>query len=310
MAIVKMRKVRVAAAEEERKKLFRALLHLGCVEILPPEPLLEEEALDGLVSRFQEDSAVEDRLRQLRQGIAALQEIAHPRKKLFAPRQQVTESELLEGGIQETLTLANLLMERAEQLRQIREELARLDVRMARLMPWRQLDLPLEFRESRCTVAELGTLPPAANLTALSDALAEQAPVSALQVLQGDREQQRICLVAHRDQADAAMTVLKEFGFSRVTFEEQGAPEVVLHRLHQRRQTLEERQRALIQEVTEQSNRLPELERAYDAVLQEQATAREREKLLRTRPACYFEGWMPADQEGQISTALDRFICA
>ncbi len=311
MSIVKMRRMRVAAAEADRKKLFRALMRLGCVEISPPDPLLADEALSRLVTRGAGDARLLDRTRRLKNGMDTLRDIAHPKKSLLAPRQQVDEEELLDGtDLAQAEALAASLEERAAALRQLDGDLGRLDARIAQFTPWLALDAPLEWRGSRHTAVEKGTLPPQTELEPLTKALQERAPEAELVDLGADAEQRRVLLVSHQAAADEALSVLKEAGFSRVAFEETGTPRQVVDRLEKRREELAGEKEALLEGIRAQAGEMPRLERAWDMLLQEQAGSQEEEKLLHTRKAVYFEGWTPLKREPEVQQALERFGCA
>ena len=311
MAIVKMRRMRVAATEAQRKKLFRALVRLGCVEISSPESLLADEAMSRLVTQGTGDARIQDRMRQLKSGMDTLRDIAHPKKSLFAPRQQVDELELLDGGdLRRAEELADWLVESAGEIRRLEGDLGRIDARLAQFEPWKALTTPLEWRGTRHTCAWLGTLPAQTDLDGLTTRLGDEVKDAALVDLGADTELRRVLLLSHRAAEAEALALVKEAGFSRVTFEETGTVAEVTARLTRQREELADQKEHLLEEIRGRGGEMPRLERAWDCLLQLSAGNAEEEKLLHTRKTVYFEGWTPLEREPEVEKVLQEYDCA
>ena len=69
MSIVKMKRIRLIALEEDKSALLAGLLHAGCVEVSEPTRRLEDEAWSALLRRDTSGLA-ETRARQTEIGRA------------------------------------------------------------------------------------------------------------------------------------------------------------------------------------------------------------------------------------------------
>lgn len=311
MSIVKMRRMKVVAADDERKKLFRSLVRLGCVEITPPDQLLAEEELNQLVQQGHGDPEVEDRLRNLKVGMQTLKDIAHPKKSMFAPRQQISEDSFLEASeLTHAEEIATEVREKAERIRQLEGNIAVLDSKSAQFKPWSTLEIPLNWKGTRHTVSLLGSLPPQTKMDSLLEKLEREAPESELTQISADAEQIRFFMVMHESVEETAMQILKEAGFSRVTFEETETPKQIIENLQQKRIVCEEEKKQLTDEICSYKEEMPLLEKAWDMLTQKQSDSAEEEKLLHTKKAVYFEGWTPAKDEERVTALLNEYGCA
>ena len=106
MAIVKMKRLHLIALREDRDRLLRQLLHVGCVEVREPDALPEEA--EGLLRRDASALAeAKGRQAQLKQALTGLHRLAPQKGGLFTPRGVMTEEELLDpAALQRALDLA------------------------------------------------------------------------------------------------------------------------------------------------------------------------------------------------------------
>ena len=97
MAIEKMKKIRLMAVSSQRDEILRELMLMGCVEIIEPAAMPEDEMLSKL-TRY--DSAELARCKSdyviLTNGIKQLQKYAPEKKKLLAPLPEAEMDDLLD----------------------------------------------------------------------------------------------------------------------------------------------------------------------------------------------------------------------
>ena len=159
MAIVKMKRLRVIAMAACREELLGQLQRLGCVEIREPETAGEDWS--GLLERESSRLAeAKGALAEVNTALAAMRRYGQVKDGLFVKRRLVTEKEFLGGGLEaQAKTVTQDVGERLRTLSGIQTEMSRLQARRAGLLPWQDLDLPLEAEGTEHVLSRLGTCP-------------------------------------------------------------------------------------------------------------------------------------------------------
>ena len=137
-----------------REELLGQLQRLGCVEIREPETAGEDWS--GLLERESSRLAeAKGALAEVNTALAAMRRYGQVKDGLFVKRRLVTEKEFLGGELEaQAKTVTQDVGERLRTLSGIQTEMSRLQARRAGLLPWQDLDLPLEAEErSTCSPA-------------------------------------------------------------------------------------------------------------------------------------------------------------
>ena len=217
MAIVAMKRLRLAAMAGDRDKLLHLLQTMGCVEVVEPELDPDDPAWAGL-TRPDGHGLAEARERQaeVRRAIEILQHYAPAKGGFLHPNPELGEEALFDREearrAEETAAEINRTDRR---IHTIHGEQAKLAAQRAALAPWATLDLPLETDSGDQVTVQLGTLPAAVPLGQAEGALQTAGELVQLQEISADRESRYCLLVCHNSQAEAALEALKELGWSR-----------------------------------------------------------------------------------------------
>ena len=308
MAIVKMKKLRVIAMADLRDELLRQLQRLGCVEIREPADAGEE--WDGLLeresSRLAEAKAA---LADVSNTLTVVKKYADIREGMFAPRQEVTHSQLLDSGAADRARAASGQVARLLQtVSQLQSEENRLLAKQASLRPWKALDMPLELTGTAHTVFLPGVLPAAADMGALRQNLSETA--SELLEISGDKQQRYCLLLCHRADEERALEVLRQRGFSAVSFQDSSTPAENLRRLEGELEENRRRQTEAFEALRSSGADWNTLRLYADRLRSDTALEAGNENLLTDGTILFFEGWAPADRMDAVGGLLDRFGCA
>ena len=212
MAIAKMKRLHLIALQSDRRELMARMLHLGCVHLAEPTEVPEDLALRRDTSQLADRQA---KLRTLRTAQAALQQWAPVKGGLLTPRPQVKESEFLDDRLLEwQLRVAEEVNGHTAEIERLRAVEARLRTEQMTLLPWRELDIPLELTDTRTARVMTGTLPTAVSWEAVQGELSEQANTAQLSLLGQTKEQNCVLLICHKEELDAALEVLRGRGFA------------------------------------------------------------------------------------------------
>ena len=199
-----------------REELLGQLQRLGCVEIREPETAGEDWS--GLLERESSRLAeAKGALAEVNTALAAMRRYGQVKDGLFVKRRLVTEKEFLGGGLEaQAKTVTQDVGERLRTLSGIQTEMSRLQARRAGLLPWQDLDLPLEAEGTEHVLSRLGTCPAGTDVGALRLEL-EALPAELLEI-SADKQQRYLLLLCHRAAEEPVMEVLRAHGFSAAAF--------------------------------------------------------------------------------------------
>ena len=311
MAIVKMKRLRTVALREQRSALLRDLLRLGCVEISEPDAVLAEPRWAALLRR--EDSALlqtRARAAEVRTALEAVGKYGGVKDGLFIRRRNVGEEEFL-GEMSAAAAAADTVNARLQEISRLDSEESQLRARRAALLPWQQLDMPLELGGTAHCIFRTGVCPAAVDLGQLRTELAASAPGAELLEAGGDRQLHYLLLICHREDEDAAMDVLRPRGFSAVSFPEvSGTAEENIRVLDGALAENRRKREQAAADIAAQAGAREALQTYTDRLTAELDREESTERLVSSGSLVFFEGWVPAERLAEVETLLTEMDCA
>lgn len=309
MAIVKMKKLRLIAVSAQREDILRELMLLGCVEISEPP---DAEGLSLTRTDGAELSRVRAQHAALTNSVKILDKYAPEKKKLLAPREQAELSELLdETRLPQALELADRLAGLDEQVRRISAEEGRIRSSIEAMTPWRELDLPLDFKGTDRALAVIGSIPAAVELSEVDGALGAQCEEAQLFRVSDDKSLHYVLLVCLREKLDEALSVLRPLGFAQMSFPDvTGTALETVQRGEARLAELSEEKARLAALIADEAGQRQELKLRADTLSTRISRAEAASKLVCTQSAFVFQGWIPAADEAKLEEKLAKYDCA
>ena len=311
MAIVKMKKLKLMVASPQREALLRELMLLGCIEVSEPSAALQEEAF---LSRVDAPELI--RLRSehtaLGNAIALLNKYAKEKGGLLSPLPKVTAEQLLdETNLQLYMEKANAVIALDDNIRRLNAEEVVKHTDIAALTPWADLDLALDFGGTETSAVVLGTMPASVKLGEAQAALLQATEQAELFSVSSDKSLQYVVLVCYREDLEAAQPALRSLGFGAVNFtdyhgtamENIKAAELALVNI------AEEKQRSA-DEIVGLSKFRSELKLCADTMATKIARAEAASKLMNSESVTVLEGWVPAENEENMVSVLEKYDCA
>ncbi len=311
--IVKMKKLRVIAMAEDRKRLMDGMLRLGCMEISEPVDKLADPDWSALLRR--QESAQTERRIELSEVNAALDAIARygkTKEKALHLRPEVTEEAFLDdAAAQKAKAASREINDTLRFLSQLQTDENRMVSLRGSLLPWQELDVPLEHHGTDCTVSRLEVCPAAVDLDAVRHDLDAAEAAAELWEISADKQQRYVYLLCHRADEAQAQELLRGYGFSVTTF---AAPEGTAKENLTREDELIARNRAQQRDVIETLSRCEgsrdELRQYADRLETETLREETVEALLTDGTILFFEGWAPAERMDDVGALLDGCACA
>lgn len=308
MAIAKMNRLHLIALQSDREALLARLVKLGCVHL--DEPELPE---DLPLQRGQSDLSQKlQQMRILQTALETLTPLGEKSGGLLTPRRQISEQEFMnDTALQQMLHTAEIVNEHADEIERLKARQIRLQSERMTLLPWKELDVPLEYSGSRTTRVLLGALPVAADWQALRGELSDRAEAAELYLLGESREQKCVMLLCHKDTVDTALEVLRSRGFTASQLGGMsGTVAENLQRLEEELKADEQQMDALREELRTLAAQLPQLQQSVDRMGMEIRTEENRQRLLSDGCVFCLEGWVPEKKLAQLEKVLEQFDCA
>lgn len=313
MSIVRMKRLKVIALEEQRDALLSRLQRLGCVEISEPTDRLIDPDWTALLSRSNSSlGEVKADTAAVASALAALKKYAPVKTGLFRLRGTISEAELFsEKREKDALKQAQEINQCVGDIAQSYTQESRITALRDSLKPWAALDLPLELEETETTLLLLGTLPAAESLDTVRGALTEAAPLTELMEVSADAELRYVLLICHKAQWSDAQTALKPYSFSATRFKEvTGTAAENVRTLETELSGIEKQRQALIEEIQRHSGARKDLEIITDRLNQDAIREGARERALTNGTILFLEGWVTEPKLDKVTAVLESFDAA
>lgn len=314
MAIVKMKRLRMVAMVRDREALLRRLQHMGCVEIVQPEadpddPLwaaLAHPETGGLAAAHEEKTQAERALEVLKRYRAL------PKAGFLDPRPGVGEGDLFdEAGAQAARDAAKEINDLDRRLAAIRAEENKLEAQRAVLLPWQDLDMPLDTASTDQVTVQLGTLPAALLMNQAEGEVQAAGELAQLTQVSSDRDAHYCLLVCHASQAEGVLEALKALGWSRANLRDwTGTAADNLARLDREAGALKEEAASIEEKLSGLGQDAPALRRLSDLAGLDASREESRGRLLDTAQTFLLEGWVPEESWPALKQELDQYPCA
>ena len=313
MAIVKMKRLRLLGLRSDRERLLRPLQSLGCVEISEPAIDLSEPAWStltkpegGALAKAKEQS------QQLSGALEILARYAPAKGALLAARPTLTEQQLFDDGVYaDGLSAARQITDAERALAACQAEQAKLQTQKASLEPWLPLDVPLETEGDTTVSVIFGAAPSKVDFASLEAAVGQATELAQLFPAGSDQDLRYFLLVCHASVQSDCSEALRPFGYSRVTLRNwTGTAADNIRELDNQIAARERQMQEHRDRIVALADKRDLLRQCVDRAAQEIGREENKARLIDTDAAFLLEGWLPADQESELSELLGGFTCA
>ncbi len=313
MAIVKMKRFRLIALEQDRAALFARLQHVGCVEISEGETHLSSPEWADLLHRdTSSSSAVKQQITQVQHALDALKKYAPVKSGLFLKRPFLSEQDFLDADAHAaSLHIAETIGDALSEISRLNTKEQRLHGQKAALLPWASLEYPLNRLSTAHVKIALGVCPLVVSLEKFQQELSEASPLSSLTPLSQDRDQHYLLFMYHQSEADAAEEVLKSFAVSITHFKDAtGTANEEIQRVDTELAAIAAARKLAEDRIAAFGKSRGELRHCLDRLTQDLAREATREHLLTDGTIVFVEGWAAATGLNRLEKELAAFACA
>ena len=300
-----MKKLSVLTPKGEADAVVKRLMRLRCVEIRRADVSSELLACnyDAEVTR------AEEKVRRISEALPLLTKYTK-RKSSLRRRLIKTQAEsfVATGSYSTAWSVVDEVLEIKAAIARLGEEEKRTGEDIKAMLPWKNLDTPLDFAGTDTTAQVLGTVPAGVDLPALNAALEEQ--LASLEVVSEDNSSRYISVLYHRAGEDGVNRIFAEYGFIKTTFTISAMAKAELDRLRALIPTFDIRLQEYVDRLVQLAVLLDDVEILYDMEETARLAAENMQKLAATKLCVLVEGWVPADREATVGAALSKLDCA
>lgn len=313
MSILKMKRLRVVALADDRDMLLRSLMKIGCVEISTPalESTDPEWASLTVVDRGSSQELL-TKLAEIDTAIGVIDRLSHVSKGLFPARRAVGVDNFFDDRLANSAyTTAHTVNGLIGKISALESELSRLASRKASLLPWSPTDIPLDTPSSKSFEVIFGVCPLSQSFDEITAAIGNVTDAFKLDLVHVDTLQQYIVLICHSDFYDAIRSELKPFSFAQIQFKEySGTAKKCIEDIEERESAVAEEMASHKEEIVSFYGDLGTLETASDMLNAAVSREDSRQKLLTTKSAIIFSGWVPEQDSKKVEELLHSYGAA
>lgn len=309
--IAEMKKVQIAGLASQKNKVLREIQKLGVLHI-DSSNLDNDELLE--IAQYDEgkDDVAEagKKLKVVKETIDFLEKILteHEVKieKPFAHDDEFIE-DFDEEVWQKVCRLQNVIKQYNENKagqNSLRHELSEISV-------WSKLKYPLELHKTEETEWYVGTIPNSVNLDELNGELEKLSFCQSILVNQ-DKDQRYILVIAHEKVAEYAMRLLKKNNFKEADFGEfRGTASQNIKQLNRQLNSLVSKNKKIEADIVHLKKDLDDFKKLYDYLLNLEERHGVRNKVLKTQGTFFVMGYIAAEDFEPFRNALrDKFKVA
>jgi len=312
MSIVKMNRLTLIGLESDKEQILDELMKFGVVDIENVQGKLTEEEWSRLLDRDGSEASVaelEADILKVRSAIEYLAKYDKRKKGLFSSKTEVSRDkfESIVHDQEKVREVVDRIGKYDEELSALRAEENSSRNLIASLEPWRKLDVPLDFTGTRSCMAHMGVVPSIANITAIQESFNEKVSLGYMQVVGSDKDQTYLFVVYHKSQETEALDVLKQAGFTRVSFKElQGTAEENIKSSQKNIENIEKQRNEILEKIAALSGEVENLEIFHDylQIIRDKKAAQN--KLVKTEKTFMLEGWLPADLSEKVAAEISE----
>ena len=307
---MKMKKVRIVALREDRKRLLEHLQDSALIQIRKPDKETKGFSRVNVSSQMQ---VFERNVTLTEQALKILDNYAREKKGLlssFAGRKEIDPDEIgvIASKAGEIIELSKKIVDRNKTIADNSAEKVRIRTALDQLSLWQNLDIPLNTSDTRSTAVFIGTLPAVYDEKSLSEALAAENPKLEFELEIQHSENNMTCFVlfAPKSQKTAAEDCLRALGFARPMSPTHLIPTEKVKRLKKRLEELDDSTYKAENDIAACAERREEIKFTQDYFRVRADKYNVINELEHTRHVFVITGYIPEEDCDKLTKLCDR----
>ena len=225
MAVLQMQRITICALKRDRKQLLEYLQRRGVIEIT--NEISEDEVFHKMDVNVAV-SLLEKGKRNAEEAIRILNEMVPVKKSMLDGlngRSVVSKKEYDEFAekSEKVSRIVSRIVQIEKQLAESKAELIRMSMQSEMLLPWVNLDVPLNFKGTKKTIAYIGSIPGEWSLEQIYAEISEIEKVT-IDIIFSSKTNTNVFILCEKTESERAIEKLREMGFAYQTLQTAKAP--------------------------------------------------------------------------------------
>lgn len=303
MAIVKMKKVTLVGAKEDKNDILKALQRASVMEIIDLKEKLNE-SIEGVV--FENKSITENEINfnKIKQAYEFLKQFSTTKKGMFDKR-DILEVENFENFAKtfNWMEVCSKAKDIEDGLANIKAKIAKIEALIQHYEVWSDLDVSNSDLNTFKKVSYfIGTVAKKYEI----DLIKELGQLKDIYIEKVSEKQQdlNIFVLCHKDDYEVVYEILKKYGFTKLTLELENKPADEINNLTEEINNLKKEQESLKLQAQEIATSMTNIEKVYDYFSTQIELEKQNTKVLQTKKAIVLEGWIPEDKTEYLTKII------
>lgn len=312
MAIVNMNKISIVGLQLEKDQILKFLMKKGFVQIDDSADLLEDEFFGKSLKKDSREQLVyeyEQKMSSINVAIETLKSNTKIKKSMLSPKDDFKNISIdyAEKLYEDILEINSI----SKQINSLKSEENSLLNTKETLTPWIKFDLDLGNISTKYSRTILGTIPTTSNIDQVTNKLYDEVPESVIGIINEDKQFRYIFVIVHKDSLYNATEVLREYGFSQVTFGLlEYTPKTEINNIENKINEIQNNRNILIEKLKNYCEKIKEYENLYDYYMVIRDENKIVENFIKTKTTFCLNGWLPSKKaDSLVKTLTENYKC-
>lgn len=312
MAVVEMNKISLIGLETDKERVLENLMKIGMVEVKDLSENLSSDEWKDLAQNDGDNESIQEleaKIEKISAIIEYLERYDTKKKGLFSSKRDlsINDYSLVLKNQDKLLSVIDEIKQCNQAMADLKSEKNKFSNLILSLKPWEALDIPLDLVATRNSTVLTGVVPKMADADKIRQDLASEVPECHFEVVGEDKDQSYLLIIYLSSKEDAVTKVLKQYGFSKVTFKDlNGTAKHNINEASKKIDSIEKEIEGIEKKIASFSSYKSDLEVLYDHMSIERDRKKVLSNLVKTDKIFLLEGWLPAKMSEQVKGYLEK----
>ena len=305
-----MKTVRIVALREDRKRLIEHLQDSSLIQVKRTEKVAEGFSKVDMTSQMQ---IFEKNVALTEQALKILDEYVIEKKGLlsaFSGRREVDPDEIgvLASNSSEVMSVCGRIVNLKKTIAENAAERVRINTSLAQLEVWKNLDIPINTKDTKSTAVFIGSFPTAYTDESFAAAVAAENPKLEFEfeIVYAENGMTCAAIFAPISQKAMAEDVLRALSFAKPMTPTSHTPKVKSERLQKQLEDLKESDRKAEEDIIKLADRREEIKLTQDYFKIRADKYSVINELEHTRHVFVINGYIPEEDCDKLQKLCDR----
>ncbi|SKA90772.1 V/A-type H+-transporting ATPase subunit I [Caloramator quimbayensis] len=307
MAIVKMKKITVAAPQSQRDNILDALQSKGCVELIDLKNLQQEAEGIGYFKENKSISQTEINYNKIKFCYDFLKQHESKKEGLFSKKTVISKEEF--DKLEETINWENIYLECKkidDDINHIKNKKNKLITQIEQYSNWIGLDVcSKELNILKNVSYFIGTISKKYE-SKIIDELSSNFKDIYIEKISEKQQDVNVFMLCHKNDSVNVSEVLKKYGFTKINFELSMIPKEQIKSFNDELSELDKEFITLNERALKLSEGIDDIEKMYDYLSSRLELENSVLNLLKTQKTFILQGWIPSDKEEFIMNSMSK----